>query len=259
MGKGRPEKLTPRLRIIVTEILKNNPKRKPMVIEEDLRHILLKDEETIKEFKKEFKSVDTSESKTKITFDKWIKEEKLPGHSAIAKLKTKLNRPKERGPLEAPWNLGSLDTYPIPFEAVPFLLEIADFQKKAGHSLTIRDAKWIGRLSLLKDENKGPQKENEKEEEYEARIGDYQINLVITAANYAAHEKACEKIGLIPVDTSMFDAPTLKETDRNINLYRYGTDDIEMRDGQLFSNGQPLLYAGNELEKKLNRTKKEGK
>jgi hypothetical protein len=230
-----------------------------MVIEEDLRHILLKDEETIKEFKKEFKSVDTSESKTKITFDKWIKEEKLPGHSAIAKLKTKLNRPKERGPLEAPWNLGSLDTYPIPFEAVPFLLEIADFQKKAGHSLTIRDAKWIGRLSLLKDENKGPQKENEKEEEYEARIGDYQINLVITAANYAAHEKACEKVGLIPVDTSMFDAPTLKETDRNINLYRYGTDDIEMRDGQLFSNGQPLLYAGNELEKKLNRTKKEGK
>jgi hypothetical protein len=57
----------------------------------------------------------------------------------------------------------------------------------------------------------------------------------------------------------MFDAPTLKETDININLYRYGTNDIELRDGQLFSNGQPLLYAGNELEKKLNRTKKEGK
>jgi hypothetical protein len=253
--KGRPEKLTPRLKEIVAEILKNHPKRKPKVIEEDLRHILLKDEENIKEFK----SVDPSEGKTKITFDQWIKEEKLPGYSAIAKLKTKLNRPKERGPLESPWSLASLDTYPIPFEKVPFLLELADRQKKTGHYLTIRDAKWIGRLSLLKDENKGPQKEDEKEEEYEARVEDYQFNLIITAVNYAAHEKVCEKVGLVPVDTSMFDAPTLKETDININLYRYGTNDIELRDGQLFSNGQPLLYAGNELEKKLNRTKKEGK
>ena len=47
--KGRPEKLTPRLKEIVAEILKNHPKRKPKVIEEDLRHILLKDEETMKE------------------------------------------------------------------------------------------------------------------------------------------------------------------------------------------------------------------
>jgi hypothetical protein len=53
----------------------------------------------------------------------------------------------------------------------------------------------------------------------------------------------------------MFDAPTLKETDRNINLYRYGTNNIEIVNGELFANGQPLKCTDNELEKRCNRSK----
>jgi hypothetical protein len=181
-------------------------------------------------------------------------KEVSPAQDTVVKEISKA-RHSENSPLDEPWSLATLNDYLIPFEIVPFLVELADIERVEGHALKIRVANWIGRLSLLADENKGAQRENETKEECEARISNYHFDLVITAANYSAHEKACERVGLIPVDTSMFDAPTLKETYKNINLYRYGTNNIELVDGELFADGQPLRYAEKELEKRLNRTK----
>ena len=181
-------------------------------------------------------------------------KEVSPTQDTVVKEITKA-RHSENSPLDEPWSLATLNDYPIPFEIVPFLVELFTKQKERGHLLKIRSAIWIGRLSLLADDNKGPKKENENEEDFNKRITAYQFNLVVTAANYSAHEKACERVGLIPVDTSMFDAPTLKETDRKINLYRYGTNNIEIVNGELFANGQPLKCTDNELEKRCNRSK----
>jgi hypothetical protein len=181
-------------------------------------------------------------------------KEVSPAQDTVVKEISKA-RHSENSPLDEPWSLATLNDYPIPFEIVPFLVELFTKQKEMGHSLKIRSAIWIGRLSLLKDENKGPKKEKENEEEYTQRIADYHFNLCILAAEYSYHEKACERVGLVPVDTSMFEAPTLKEIARNINLYHYGTNDIELRNGELFSNGQPLQYAETELGKRLNRMK----
>lgn len=55
-----------------------------------------------------------------------------------------------------PWNLGTLDKYPIPPEALPSVLRVWAIRREhAGDLLTIREAKWVSRLyAIYKDPDK---------------------------------------------------------------------------------------------------------
>lgn len=52
-------------------------------------------------------------------------------------------------PQDEPWSIGASDKYNIPFEVVPTLLELKDYLSKQGHYLTVREARWAGRLKPL--------------------------------------------------------------------------------------------------------------
>ena len=56
-------------------------------------------------------------------------------------------------PEDEPWSMSTLDKYPIPHEAMPKLVEVWKSRTREGHTLTIREAKWVARLSpFLKEE-----------------------------------------------------------------------------------------------------------
>ena len=72
---------------------------------------------------------------------------RLPG------IKDKFNS-KEFQDLEAPWHLGALENYPLPSEAIPFILMVQSYAKNypdpvlktSLDPVSIRQAKWIARL-----------------------------------------------------------------------------------------------------------------
>jgi hypothetical protein len=53
------------------------------------------------------------------------------------------------GPEDEPWSLATLDSYPIPPEALPAVLEVFRYNLKEGLDFTIRQAKWASRLSAI--------------------------------------------------------------------------------------------------------------
>lgn len=71
-----------------------------------------------------------------------------PGLSAVQILLKKIRDGiGEREPfyIDIPWSMGTIDEYPIPSEIVPKLFEIKKI--KSGYEpLSIREAKWVGRL-----------------------------------------------------------------------------------------------------------------
>lgn len=48
--------------------------------------------------------------------------------------------------MQEPWNLSTLDKYPIPPESIPSVLDIWRYSVNLGEPLTIRQAKWASRL-----------------------------------------------------------------------------------------------------------------
>jgi hypothetical protein len=266
MVRGRPEKLKPRLQIIVSGILKTYPERKSRVIRDDLRLILLKDDE----LKKEFKDIDKKDNKKVNNFCQWVEEEKLPGVSAIAKLITRLNAPRELSPLDKPWSMASLTEHPLPFDAIPYILSFKDKSL-----LSIRYAAWVGRLWILEDETKKEMQRlyqtpkddmsDESLKELADRIRklaeEYDIKLSTTAGWYCLYERTCEKVGLVPVDTSPFDALSLDEIIDKFDIYFYGTKDTEIReDGVIIDKNTSLSVecVDNELERRWDRIKNKG-
>jgi len=56
---------------------------------------------------------------------------------------------KDPDPEDKPWNMATLDLYPIPPEAIPEVLRIWALRMEGGESFTIREAKWVARLSAF--------------------------------------------------------------------------------------------------------------
>ncbi len=62
----------------------------------------------------------------------------------IAKLKSEKPSPEDQ-----PWHMGTLDQYPLSPEALKTVIQAHWFAVEHGSKLTIREAKWIGRLSAV--------------------------------------------------------------------------------------------------------------
>ncbi len=108
-----------------------------------------------------------------------------PGISAIQIELKRMRDDRGKGPLpiDSPWSIGRLAEYDIPSEAVSKVLEIQAI--RAAHDpLTIREAKWVGRLHTVTENL---------------------MKLAIWAALYAEREKACE-LANVEKDTSDLDS-----------------------------------------------------
>jgi hypothetical protein len=72
-----------------------------------------------------------------------------PSLSKVQKVVADFER-KNHSDEEAPWDISTLSKYPLPPEALPTVLDIAMSSQERGEPpLTIREAKWIGRLYVL--------------------------------------------------------------------------------------------------------------
>jgi hypothetical protein len=91
---------------------------------------------------------------------------RCPGLSAIQKILQALrNRRESATVLDKPWNLSALDTYPIPYDTLPAVINVWKMRERFRYTgckinpstptirslrpLTIRQAKWASRLSYI--------------------------------------------------------------------------------------------------------------
>lgn len=77
-----------------------------------------------------------------------------PSVSAVGKAmrkqeRNKANRPPQTKRLDEPWNTASLDGHPIPPDTLPVVLKVWKAYVEKGRNLTIRQAKWVSRLSYV--------------------------------------------------------------------------------------------------------------
>ncbi len=88
-----------------------------------------------------------------------------PGLSTVQKVLATVRKNMKETPLDPqdkPWSMGTLNEYPIPPDAIPSVLKVWKFREEQTYkfnfegvevpeydrkSLTIRQAKWVGRLS----------------------------------------------------------------------------------------------------------------
>jgi len=191
-----------------------------------------------------------------------------PAAETIQKIISK-SRHYKGSALDKPWNMASLTEYPIPHDAIPYILA---FKKNdADKPLSIRQAVWIGRLWVLEDETKREMQRlyltgnddmsdeslSELADKIRKLTEDYDLKLFIVAGWYCLYERTCEKVGLIPVDTSIFDANSLSEINDKFDMYFYGTKDTEIRDGIIVdkNTGLSVENVDNELERRWKRIK----
>ena len=71
-----------------------------------------------------------------------------PSLSAVQKVLATVRKPHDN-PQEKPWSTDSLDSYPIPPDALPVVLKVWKSRIEKGEGFTIREAKWTARLSGL--------------------------------------------------------------------------------------------------------------
>lgn len=75
-----------------------------------------------------------------------------PGLSAVQKVLANVRKKQKElsnDPQEKPWNMATLDDYPISPEAIPAVLEVWKSRIEQKQGFTIREAKWAARLSAL--------------------------------------------------------------------------------------------------------------
>jgi len=71
-----------------------------------------------------------------------------PGLSVVQKELSKIRENlKVDNPQDKPWGMATLDTYPIPPETLPIVLKAYKHHIEMGTDFTIRQAKWVSRLS----------------------------------------------------------------------------------------------------------------
>ena len=74
-----------------------------------------------------------------------------PSLSKVQKILATVRKNKEKpNPQDEPWSINTLQDYPIPPEALPKVLESYKARLAEGTPLTVREAKWIARLSAIK-------------------------------------------------------------------------------------------------------------
>ena len=151
----------------------------------------------------------------------------IPSFSYIRnKLKRIRDNEAKGSALDQPWSLASLTTYPVPYSILPWLSWLAEYGRKQGLPLRIGNALWIGRLSVLPDKDKDPNRRTgETVKQSERRLNRYLSRLTETSLHYRGYERGCEKVGLTPVDSSQFDGSSLEQIYKNFDRYYYGNED----------------------------------
>jgi len=164
------------------------------------------------------------------------------GLSTIQRELAKLRVDKHRGstdPIDDQWSLGSLREYPVDTKNLNFLLfiqatfmdnipdEVKQNNKEKGYKppfMSNRLANWISRFlplipsdpNYVKDDSLYlPSTPDDTIYKWSVWVKD----LVDTAMWYSNYEIACELKGIRPVNTINFDAPSLPDIRRHINLY----------------------------------------
>ena len=185
MVKGRPEKLTDDLKRKVAKIKKGNSRKWTLgMIQAELRQHILES------VRKEHPTWDSKLINSEV-------DNKLPGISTIQKYIKSIIQPKLDIPSESdiPWHLGALEQYPLPAQAIPYILLVQHIAERYSESVTIRQAQWIARLyAILGDYHRIKSKDKPK---------------VATALHnwskaYVTHEIICHLSGT-PFDTSELD------------------------------------------------------
>ena len=74
-------------------------------------------------------------------------------------------------PQDKPWSIDSLDNYPIPPHAIPIVLRAYRQHMKNGSDFTIRQAKWVSRLSAMESLDTSIPDQIAKTEQLYALIG----------------------------------------------------------------------------------------
>jgi hypothetical protein len=92
--------------------------------------------------------------------EKILAEVKWPGKPPeIEVLERKISLLRNHPIDDKPWSMATLDENPIPPEAIPAVLEVWKFRVARDEVFTIREAKWVARLSAkVKDKDKYPRK-----------------------------------------------------------------------------------------------------
>jgi len=122
-----------------------------------------------------------------------------PGVSAVSKELKQLrqvdgSRPSKAKELDRPWHLLTLATYDISPEAIPYVMRVQATRIQIGFPLTIREARWVARLSLFVDSM--IQKPLKKR-------GTIDVLLMSLSVRYARGERILELLGgagLLPND-----------------------------------------------------------
>jgi hypothetical protein len=74
--------------------------------------------------------------------------EPVPGEETLMRMISE-ERNKDPNPEDQPWHFGTLNDYPLSPEGLKAVLEAYWFADRHGATLTIREAKWIGRLCAV--------------------------------------------------------------------------------------------------------------
>lgn len=124
MPKGPP--ITDAVEALIARIYQDHPKWKARVIQKEVEYLLHAENPGLPSH--------------------W------PGLSKVQKvLATIRKKAKELpdDPQDKPWNMATLDEYPISPEAIPEVLRIWALRMESGISFTIREAKWAARFSAF--------------------------------------------------------------------------------------------------------------
>lgn len=161
------------------------------------------------------------------------------GLSTVQRELAKLRKDQSRGstdPLDDQWSLASLRDYPIAAPAIQLLLYIQStfdsntpevakkFAEKKGYRapfLTNRLAVWFARLLILAelDPRIIEEAKSSTGDETPNKWPEWIDDLVSIAIFYSNYEIGCELAHIKPVNTVMFDAPTLDQIKLNILMY----------------------------------------
>ena len=151
--RGRPEKIEP-LRKAITKIWDNHPTWNDSDIRDELKVYL-------------FSKVKKERPNWGVALINDEVDRRLPSPYSIGDFRRNILKPnkKEISKLDNPWHLGTLADHPLPPEGIAKVFEIKCLFGRPpkrpkgawGISLSIREAIWISRLSLIGFKNAGRQ------------------------------------------------------------------------------------------------------
>lgn len=205
-GKGRPEKLTDEFKRLITTLQEDRKKKlKVPALREEIRLVL---EQRIRK-----------EASDKGWAEELLQEEiedKLPGISSIQKY---LKRPlsDEVFLLDAPWHMGTLDDYPLPPEAIRYVVALQSWVKHEGkRPLTILHALWASRLYSVACEKKIKKQDLHR--------------LWCYSGGYAWYDRVCRMAGT-NTDTTILDEAVIDLREWNDTLFSLIAP-VELQEGR---------------------------